>query len=231
MYCKKSQRIVLILLFASIAVCAQTPKLKSFSATSHELLGLWSGEGEVIEFRSDGKVRYAGELYPYELSQGHLLIETPSGKVTFAYAIVDSKLVLTAQGQRSVYTKMTSGAQSETKKDRHPADLVGQWCYMKSTTGSYTGRCITLRADGTYLYQEESSRSVQTDQLAGGTASQGSDSGTWYLHGDRIYYQSTTEGAGSFKLERRNHPINKNDPMIVLDDEPFVTTMSRPPWK
>lgn len=231
MFCRKSQLTFLLFLVAFTPVYAQTPKAKSFSATSQELLGLWSGEGEVIEFRNDGKIRYAGELYMYELSQGHLLIETPAVKVNFAYSIKNGNLVLTTEGQRSVYTKMTSGAQSQTKMDRNPADLVGQWCYMKSSTGSYTGRCITLRADGTYLFQEERSRSVQTESVAGGTASQGADSGTWYVHGDRIYYQSTTEGPGSFKLERRNHPINKNDPMIVLDDEPFVTTVSRPPWK
>jgi hypothetical protein len=102
---------------------------------------------------------------------------------------------------------------------------------MKSSTGSYSGRCITLRADGTYVYVEEGSRSVQTEEMAGGTASQGTDSGTWYVEGNRLYYQSATEGSGSYRLERRNHPVNTNDPMIVLDEEPFVTTVRRAPWK
>lgn len=198
---------------------AQESNTKAFSATSNELIGLWSGEGEVIEFRSDGKCRYAGEIYPYELSQGHLLIEVSSNKVVFSYAIKAGRLILTAGGQQSTYTRMTTGAIASTQKDLIRADLVGKWCYFTSSTGAYTDRCITLGADGSYVYQQD----------GGGAASNGSHSGTWYVHGDRLYYQSTA-GNGSYKLERRNHPGN-NNPTIVLDDEPFVTTVGRPPWR
>jgi hypothetical protein len=78
---------------------------------------------------------------------------------------------------------------------------------------------------------EEGSRSVQAEEVVGGTASQASDSGTWYVEGDRLYYQSASQSSGFYRLERRNHPQNTNDPMIVLDDEPFVTTTRRAPWK
>jgi hypothetical protein len=222
--------ILLVLLLVVSGVHGQT---KSFSGTSKELIGLWSGEGEMIEFRSDGKCRYGDALYPYTLTQGFLVIETPGGSVTFSCTLKSGQLVLTANGQQSFYTKVTGAAQVKPvfKDLRNPEDLVGQWCYMKSSTGSYSGRCITLRADGTYLYVEEGSRSVQTEEVAGGTASQGTDSGTWYVEGNRLYYQSATEGSGSYRLERRNHPVNTNDPMIVLDDEPFVTTVRRAPWK
>jgi hypothetical protein len=218
---------------ALITVIAAKGQSPSFSGTSDELIGLWSGEGEVIEFRSDGKCRYGDVLYPYSLSQGHLIIDTPSGLVTFSYALKSGRLVLTANGQQSAYTKVTGVSQLKpVHKDlRNPADLVGQWCYLQRSTGSYSGRCITLRADGTYLYVRESSRSVQTEEVAGGTSSQDSDSGTWYVEGERLYYFSAMEGSGSFRLERRNHPINTTDPMIVLDDEPFVTTTRRAPWK
>lgn len=205
----------------------------SFSSTSKDLLGTWSGEGEVIEFRSNGVCRYNETLIPYRLSQGHLILETTTGDISFAYTVKAARLFLTANGQQAVYQKMDVTAPSSPviKKERNPADLVGQWCYLKSSTGTFSGRCITLNADGTYRYTEERSMSVQTDEVAGGTASQGSDSGTWYVQGDRLYYQSTTRGSGSYRLERRNHPKNVNDPMIVLDDEPFVTTTQRPPWK
>lgn len=235
MSCRLLKRLMLALAFLVMqeAMAQSNENPKSFSATSNELIGLWSGEGEVIEFRSDGKCRYVGETYEYEISQGHLLIETSSGKIIFAYAIKSGRLILTAEGQQSVYTKMTSADQVKpVRRDaRNPADLVGQWCYLKSSTGSYSGRCITLRADGTYLYREENSRSVQSESVAGGTSTGNSDSGTWYVAGDRLYYESPTEGNGSYKLERRNHPVNAQDPMIVLDDEPFVTTVSRPPWR
>lgn len=206
---------------------------KSFSGTSDELIGLWSGEGEMIEFRSDGKCRYGEAIYPYALSQGYLVIETPGGSVSFVCSIKSGKMTLTTNGQQSFYTKVTGAKQQKPvyKDVRNPPDLAGQWCYMKSSSGSYTGRCITLRADGTYLYHDESSRSVQTEEVSGGTSSQASDSGTWYVEGNRLYYQSASSGAGSFRLERRNHPVNTQDPMIVLDDEPYVTTTRRDPWR
>jgi hypothetical protein len=102
---------------------------------------------------------------------------------------------------------------------------------MNMNTNSQSSRCITLYADGTYYYTENSSRSVNTDAVSGGTASQGEDRGTWSVLGDRIYYHSRANGDGSYKLEKRNHPKNVNDPMIVLDGEPYVTTTQRAPWR
>jgi hypothetical protein len=96
---------------------------------------------------------------------------------------------------------------------------------------SSSSRCITLNADGTYIYNSESSRSVNTPDYYGGTNAQNSDQGTWYVNGDRIYYNSQTTGQGSYRLEKRNHPKNVNDPMIVLDGEAYVTATQRPPWR
>lgn len=216
-----------------LSVSSAWSQSKSFSGTSDELIGLWSGDGEMIEFRSDGKCRYGDELYPYSLTQGYLVIELPGGSVSFAYTVKQERLVLTANGLQSSYTKVASPVQVKPsyRDQRNPQDLVGQWCYLKSSTGSYSGRCITLNADGTYVYVEEGSRSVQTGELAGGSSSQASDSGTWYVEGERLHYRSATEGTGSYRLERRNHPVNPQDPMIVLDEEPFVTTTRRAPWK
>ncbi len=206
---------------------------KTFSSTDRDLIGLWSGEGEMIEFRSDGSCRYAGELFQYKLSQGHLIIEVTGGNVVFTYQLKAGQLFLTADGHQSVYSRVPVHPETKppTANKRNPADLVGQWCYMKSSSGAFSGRCIILNADGTYRYTSEVSRSVQPQEMSGGTSSQDSDSGTWHVEGDRLYYQSTIHGSGSYHLERRNHPVNVNDPMIVLDNEPFVTTTQRPPWR
>lgn len=229
---------LLLLMVCTGNVLAQSPSKssdteKAFSSTDWELIGLWSGEGEMIEFRSDGSCQYGGELYPYKLSQGHLIIEVPGGSVVFPYQLKEGQLLLTAQGHQSVYSRVP--VHPETKHPatdkRNPPDLVGQWCYLKSSSGSFSGRCIILNADGTYRYTSEVSRSVQPQEMSAGTSSQESDSGTWYVEGDRLYYQSKTSGSGSYQLERRNHPVNVNDPMIVLDNEPFVTTTQRPPWR
>lgn len=209
------------------------PASPSFSNTAKEILGTWSGEGEIIEFRPDGSCRYNDAQMMYKLSQGNVILETATGTVAFGYSVKANRLTLTANGQQAVYDRVSTPKPSAPTKSqaRNPVDLVGQWCYMKSSTDTYSGRCITLNADGTYVYAEERSMSVQAETLAGGTSSQGSDSGTWYVQGDRLYYQSATRGNGSYRLERRNHPKNVNDPMIMLDDEPYVTTTRRPPWR
>lgn len=205
---------------------------KAFISTDRNLIGLWSGEGEMIEFRADGACRYGGELYPYKLSQGHLIIEAPGGNVVFTYQLKDAQLLLTANGQQSVYSRVPvqPATKNSVTANRNPSDLVGQWCYLKTSTGSFSGRCIILSADGTYRFTSEVSH-IQTPEMAGASSSQDSDSGTWYVDGDRLYYRSTIHGGGSYQLERRNHPVNVNDPMIVLDNEPFVTTTQRAPWR
>ena len=207
----------------------------SYSNTASNLIGLWSGNGEMIEFKMDGKCVYLGNTFPYEISQGHVILTSPQGKASFAYEVKGSQLTLTANGQQVLYNKVTGAA---TGGQNNPAtkggvalELVGEWCYMNMNTNSQTSRCIVLNGDGTYVYKSESSRSVNTPDLYGATSSQGGDRGTWYVQGDRIYYNSQTSGQGSYRLEKRNHPKNVNDPMIVLDGEPYVTTTNRAPWR
>jgi hypothetical protein len=179
---------------------------------------------------------YLGNTFPYKVSQGHLILTTAQGSATFAYNISGTNLSLTGNGQTASYTRVIGSGLSSTQSTSQPAtgkvpmDLVGQWCYMNMTSNSQTSRCINLNADGTYVYSYNSSRSVNTETLSGGTSSQDGDRGTWYVQGDRIYYNSPTAGQGSYRLEKRNHPKNISDPMIVLDGEAFVTTTARAPW-
>lgn len=210
----------------------------AYSNTSSALVGLWSGNGEMIEFRAEGKCVYQGSTYPYQISQGHVILTTNQGNVIFGYTVNNRQLTLTANGQQFVYTKpegamagVQNSQESTGDKGGVAMELVGEWCFMNMNTNSQTRRCITLNANGTYVYSTESSRSVNTSEVYGGTASQGGDQGTWYVQGDRIYYNSQSQGQASYRLEKRNHPKNVNDAMIVLDGEPFVTTTLRPPWR
>lgn len=206
----------------------------AFSNTSRNLIGLWSGNGEMIEFRADGKCAYLGNLFPYQISQGRVVLTTGQGPVAFEYIIKGTQLTMIANGQKVVYNKAVGATPQgpvPAGKGEVAIELVGEWCYMNMNTNSQSSRCITLHADGTYYYSENSSRSVNTDAVSGGTASQGEDRGTWSVLGDRLYYQSRANGNGSYKLEKRNHPKNVNDPMIVLDGEAYVTTTRRAPWR
>ncbi|MBI3482025.1 MAG: hypothetical protein HY015_03475, partial [Bacteroidetes bacterium] len=185
-----------------VATNAMTEK-KSV-ANSSNILGLWSGNGESIEFKSDGVCNYIGKSYPYETSPGHVTLVTNQGNLMMAYTIANNQLTLTVNGRQVVYSKGNPNVSRENNssgKGNVAQELVGKWCYVNvyssSSGGSSSTKCITLNADGTYEYYGESSRSVNTTDISGGTASQDSDRGTWWVQGDRIYYNSQSAGQGS----------------------------------
>jgi hypothetical protein len=207
-------------------------------AIPQNLLGLWSGYNETIEFKADAQCVYRGQPWPYTVSGNMITLQTPQGNFMMAYAISGNQLNLTINGQNLTYTKGAAGGTTTTAGSAAGRNIdmsiVGKWCYMNvysnNSGGSSSSECIVLKQDGTYEYSSESSRSVNTPDLYGGTSSQGSDRGTWWVEGDRIYYNSQTNGQGSYKLEKRNHPKNTSDPMIVLDGKTFVTFYNRPAW-
>jgi hypothetical protein len=205
-----------------------------------ELIGTWAGNGESIEFTTNGQCHYLGQTYPYQLSAGHVTLQTAQGNFMLAYSVKGNILSLTGNGQTVQYTKGNAVAsqnniQAQAGGRRVAQELVGKWCYVNVNStysgGSSTEQCITLNADGSYEYYGETSRSVNTNAYAGGTNSQSSDRGTWTYDGTRIYYTSSQgAGSGSYLLEKRNHPKN-NDPMIVLDGTTYVTQYQKSPWR
>jgi hypothetical protein len=220
----------------SQVIVTQEPAAKQDSKSS--LIGVWSGNGESIEFKPNGQCIYIGNTFPYEESQGHIALTTQQGKVMFAYAIRGNELNLTANGQQVSYTRGASNQSaqmnSQNKNGGNVAlELVGKWCWINVSTtnsgGSTSSRCIVLNANGTYEYASERSMDTNTNAFYAGTSSQGSDRGTWYVQGDRIYYNSQTTGQGSYQLQKINHPKNR-DPMIVLDGESYVTFYQKPSW-
>jgi hypothetical protein len=206
----------------------------AFGNTTSKLFGLWSDGKEMIDFRNDGHCVYAGETFPYRISKDQIVLVTSQGSVRMMYSLVGDRLTITMNGEPNTYNRVAGQASSSKRNGtgrQIPPELLGEWCSMNMQAQSQSSRCITLRADGTYLYKTESSRSVSTPDLFGATSNQGQDRGTWYVQDDRLHYQSATRGLGSFRLEKKNHPKNANDPMIVLDGEAFVTSISRSPWR
>jgi hypothetical protein len=208
-----------------------TPKSITTSNSSN-LLGVWSGSGETIEFKKDGQCNYLRQSYPYQTTQGYVTLVTAQGNIMMAYTVATNQLTLVVNGKQLVYTKgiANNGAQNVSGRESVSQELVGKWCYVNvnstSSGGSSSSTCITLSADGSYEYYGESSRSVE----AGSTASQDADRGTWSAQGDRIYYNSQTRGQGSYQFQKRNHPKN-GDPMIVIDGQTFVTFYNKEPWR
>jgi hypothetical protein len=204
------------------------------TASTSGLIGIWSGNGETIEFRKDGTCVYLGNTLPYEASRESVAITLPQGQARFAYGIQNNQLTLSANGQNVVYQRgLTKEKPNTAMPGNGSAELAGKWCFVNVTStnsgGSSADECITLHANGTYEYYSESSMSVNTNEFAGGTNSQSSDRGTWRVQGDRIYYNSQTQGQGSYQLQKINHP-RTGDPMIVLDGKSYVTQFQRAPW-
>jgi hypothetical protein len=207
----------------------------SGESTDKNLLGTWSGNNESMEFRADGKCVINGTAVDYKVSQGNIILATPQGQAMIAYAITGNEMKVTANGAQYTYTRgmPATGGSAPPAGRSVPQELAGKWCWINvgSSNASMSSECWTLRHDGTYSYYSESSRSVNTTTVTGGTASQGSDVGTWWVEGDRLFYASQTQGQGSYKLEKRNHPKNTGDPMIVLNGHSYVTATYRQPWR
>jgi hypothetical protein len=109
-------------------------------------------------------------------------------------------------------------------------ELVGKWCFINlaaSTTDALTNSCITLNADGTF------EANLDRSMLPSGTSLpniQDNDSGKWWMKGNRIFYNSSSNGQGSFALQKMNHPRLENTPMIILNGIAFATALPHDPW-
>jgi hypothetical protein len=182
---------------------------------------------------------YQGQTYPYSVSGNQIVLQTTQGNFAMLYAMSGNQLTLTVNGQTLTYNKGKTSttspqpAQSAGNNKKLDLTLVGKWCYVNITTtnsgGTSTDECITINGDGTYSYYSERSMSANTNTFSAGTSSQNDDSGTWWVEGDRIYYNSQKQGQGSYQLIKRNHPRN-GDPMIVLDGTTYVTYFQKSPW-
>lgn len=210
------------------------------SVVSAAIVGVWSGYGESIEFKNNGQCIYLGQTYPCEISGNHIALQTMQGNLLIPYTINGNQLNLTVNGQQLTYTNgKTSGistaasATAGVNTKVRDLSLVGKWCYVNVTStnsgGTSSDQCITIYENGTYEYYSERSMSTNTNTFSGGTSSQSSDRGTWWVEANRIHYNSQTQGQGSYQLEKRNHPKN-GDPMIVLDGTTYVTHYRKSPW-
>jgi hypothetical protein len=111
-----------------------------------------------------------------------------------------------------------------------PQELVGKWCYinLEITNDLITSSCLTLNADGTFEAVLDRSTLPNSSSLPPNF--QDTDSGKWWVKSNRMYYSSTTNGEGSFSLQKINHPRLENTPMIVINGIAFATASSKDAW-
>lgn len=182
---------------------------------------------------------YETTVYTYSLQSGKLMLSggdlmKPIGFSREGAAVNDGT---GKAGYSSMYSNQAR-TQPATIKGVIDPSLVGKWYYYSGSSSSYgassSERVIEIFADGTYTYSYEGSVNATTydqygnDDMYGGSVSQNSDRGTWRLEGNLLHVNSQVEGNQTYRLEKRNN--QNNEPMIIIDGEPYVTYYKRPPW-
>jgi uncharacterized protein with LGFP repeats len=72
----------------------------------NNLVGTWTGNNEIVEFKSNGQVIYGLQTLTYTASQGVINMSTGQGSVMFYYNFVNGQLLLTINGMQYYYTKV-----------------------------------------------------------------------------------------------------------------------------
>lgn len=197
-----------------------------------DICGIWEGQQGKIVFYPDRTLLYNGTSYQYSASGNSINITGNDGSTTFTYILADNQLTLSQNANSARYTKI-----SAIKPDKVDQQLVGKWCIMSNNYNSYSGggssseECITLNADGSYIYNYSASRSAYTvDQSAyGGTANQNSDRGLWKTDGITLVSVSQTTGKTTrYTLTKEN--AQNGDATIVVGGRKFITAYNRPGW-
>ena len=209
-----------------------------------KFVGRWvstdAGYEMECNFNADGTGVIDGDAVKWSVKPGYLIVEVEGDRLTYSYTFHDKgfrvsggdletplnfKRVKDGGTTRSPSGNAGTSVSSGKKLDQ---SLVGKWCYVNVTSNysSSSEQCITVNANGTYEYYSERSTSGGN----GSTASQASDAGTWWVEGNRVYYNSQNQGEGSYELVKRNHP-KTGDPMIVLDGTAYVTFFKKSPWQ
>ena len=191
------------------------------------IVGSWRNAQGYAQFNADGTGTIDGENGRYEIRGDQLTMIGAQGRLTVAYAVRGDQLTLsTARG-----SMVLDRVKPETGAGSVHLELVGKWCWMSQVYANNGGarqsnRCITLNGNGSYEY------AGLTDSYNpyGGATMQRNDTGMWTATETTLTTRSASGRVTTYQLEKRNHPKNVRDPMIVLNGEPFVTFYNKPPW-
>lgn len=219
------------------------------------LHGTWSaanvqGRPLKLELAPDKTGKLNGQTIRWDTLGGALFIQQNGQTAAYGFKVDGNKLHVSG-GDLAQPATLTKGsgaydvamkaakAASPAKAGAHVSagngqELIGKWCDLRSMSSSQGGSssmaCLELKPDGTYTYSAESSRSVNTSTISGGTASQSSDAGRWSTKGNQLIAQSRSGQTYTYNLEKRNHPKNQRDPMICLNGQCYVTFYNKPAW-
>jgi hypothetical protein len=188
------------------------------------IVGSWRNAQGYARFNADGTGVVDGTPGRYQIGGNQVTLIGPEGQLTLGFRLERDTLTLLAGANAIVLQRERAPGVAGIRQE-----LVGKWCWISVTTANQgarqSNRCVTLDAGGTYVYEG------MTDSYNpyGGATSESRDVGTWDATDTTLTGRSRTGKVTTYRLEKRNHPKN-NDPMIVLDGEPFVTFYRKAPW-
>jgi hypothetical protein len=190
------------------------------------IVGSWRNATGSARFNADGTGVVDGTPGRYEIRGNQLTLTWAQGQATIPFEVRGDVLSLTVNGATATLNRV----KEETGEGSVHTELVNKWCWISVTTAnqgaSQSSRCITLNGNGTYTRVGES----DSYNPYGGASSQSADSGTWTATETTLTTHSRGGKTTTYRLEKRDHPKNVRDPMIVLDGQPYVTAYNKPPW-
>jgi len=200
---------------------------KAAPATSTDsIVGHWRNATGYAWFNADGTGVVDGTPGRYEVRGNQLTLIGAQGQATLPFEVRGDVLTLTVNGAAITLNRV----KPETGAGSVHMELVGKWCWITVTNanqgGAQSSRCITLNGNGTYAYAGGS----ESYNPNGGVTAQSADQGNWTATESTLTARAVSGKVTTYQLEKRNHPKNVRDPMIVLDGQPFVTAYNKPPW-
>lgn len=229
------------------------PGIKQNTASGN-LIGTWQNQGETVVFTGN-TMTINGVQYNYSNNGNQISIQTVNGPQAISYSINGNSLTMLINGVTYIFHKSESGTQNTGYNSYQPQQqarqygnlpgtidrsIVGKWYYYSSSSNYYSSgsssseRILEIKQDGTYKYYYEGGVSATNyDQygnevMHGQSGREDSDSGTWRLQGNTLHVNSNTEGYQTYTLQKQNN--QNNEPMIVIDGDPYVTYYKKPPW-
>ncbi len=190
------------------------------------IVGYWRNASGYARFNADGTGVMDGTPGRYEIRGNELALIGQQGQVALQFELRGDVLTLMANGKSIALNRVKEEAGDGSIRP----ELVGKWCWISVTQaqkgGRQSSRCITLNVDGSYIYAGE----TDSYNPYGSATSQFSDAGSWTATETTLTARSRSGKTIVYQLEKRNHPQNRNDPMIVLNGDTFVTQYARQPW-
>ena len=203
-----------------------SPIAPTAAKSNDSIVGYWRNATGYARFNADGTGMVDGSPGRYEIRGNQLFLIGAQGQVTLPFEVRGDVLTLSVNGEAVTLNRVREEAGAGGIRP----ELVGKWCWISVTQANQGARqssqCFTLNQNGTYAYAGE----TDSYNPFGGATSQSGDSGTWTATETTLTANSRSGRTTVYTLEKRNHPKNTRDPMIVLNGQPYVTFYNKPAW-